>query len=109
MSTETSIKGKKVLINRNGLKVVRLNLAYREKIPEHSTTADVIVVVINGKGIFYINGDPNFIKKGDVLELQPGTLHAITATTDLELIVNHMQLKYDQIDINCDNKTCSPD
>jgi quercetin dioxygenase-like cupin family protein len=107
MNIETMIKSKKVLINRNGLKVVRLNLAYREKIPEHSTNADVVVVVINGKGIFYINGDPILLKKGDVLELKPGTLHAITATTDLELIVNHMQLKPDNIDINCDSQLCS--
>ncbi|MBS0425636.1 MAG: AraC family ligand binding domain-containing protein [Proteobacteria bacterium] len=109
MNIETIKKSKKLVINRNGLKVVRLNLARKETIPEHSADADVVVVVINGKGIFSINGQANIIKKGDVLELRPGTLHAITAVTDLELIVNHMKLKTDQVEINCESGSCSHD
>ncbi len=109
MNTEAINKSKKLVINRNGLKVVRLNLARNETIPEHSTDADVVVVVLHGRGVFYTNSQPNIIKKGDVLDLRPGTLHAITAMTDLELIVNHMQLKTDQIEINCESGSCSHD
>ena len=109
MNTEAINRSKKLVINRNGLKVVRLNLARDETIPEHSTDADVVVVAINGEGIFYTNGQAHPIKKGDVLELQPGTPHAITAMTDLELIVNHMQLKKDSIEINCESESCSHD
>jgi quercetin dioxygenase-like cupin family protein len=108
MNTKTTNKSKKIVINHHGLKVLRLNLAKGEEIPEHSTDTDVVVVVIEGEAIFSTNGHSNLIKKGDIFELKPGTPHAITAITDLELIVNQMQLSTDQA-INCESESCSHD
>lgn len=108
MDTEIVSKPKKIIVSRGGLKVVRLNLAKGETIAEHSTNADVVVVVTRGEGTFYINQVPQFIKAGDVLEMQPGVPHAIMAATDLELIVNHMQLKpKEDTPISCGAETCS--
>lgn len=92
MNTDAMKIVKQVIINRNGLKVVRFNVPKDKLISEHSTDADVIIVVVRGAGVFAIDGQRNPIKQGDVIELCPGMLHAITASTDLELIVNHMYL-----------------
>lgn len=92
-----SSKPKKLIINRKGLKVVRLTLSTGESIPEHSTNADLVVVVTKGDCLFYINKSPRYITQGDVLELTPGILHAIDARSNLELIVIHMQLKLDEV------------
>lgn len=105
--TATPSKPKKLLINRNGLKVIRLTLSAGESIPEHSTNADLVVVVTKGEGIFYINKSPQQIAQGDVLDLTPGIPHAIDAKHDLELIVTHTQLKLDDPAISCGSEPCS--
>lgn len=93
-------KPKKLLLNRKGLKVIRLTLSQGESIPEHATNADLVVTVTKGEGLFYINKTPQPITQGDVLDLTPGVPHAIDAKSDLELIVTHMQLK-DDSEISC--------
>ena len=101
MKTENPSKPKKLLINRDGLKVMRLTVAKGNSIPEHATNADLVIVVVKGEGVFYINQHAHPIKQGDVLELTPGVPHAIDATNDLEIIVTHMQLKLEHDDISC--------
>lgn len=98
---------KQVLINRNGLKVIRLKLPKGEMIPEHSSNADVLAVVVSGEGIFFINGQLNPIQQGEVIELHPEMLHSIVALTNLELIVNQMQLKTDKVKMACDIDSCT--
>lgn len=105
--SESNQIAKKLLINRNSLKVVRLCLAPGEVIPEHSTNADVVVTVVKGKGIFTINGVSNAINQGDVLDLQPKIPHAITARDELELIVVHMHLTQQKTEISCGAEACS--
>lgn len=93
MKTESTSTPKKTLINRSGLKVFRLTVAKGNSIAEHSTNADLVIVVTKGDGVFYINQHPHPIQQGDVLDLAPEVPHAIDATSDLEIIVTHMQLK----------------
>jgi len=106
-NTITPTKPKKLLINRDGLKVIRLTLSAGESIPEHSANADLVVVVTKGEGVFYINKSPHHITQGDVLELTPEIPHAIDAKSDLEFIVTHMQLKLNEPEISCGSETCS--
>jgi len=94
-------KPKKLLINRDGLKVIRLTLPKGKSIPEHSTNTDLVVVVVKGEGIFFINNNPKPIAQGDVFDLKPNVLHAVSAKSDLELIVTHVHLKSDHSDIAC--------
>lgn len=101
MNKESAEKPKKLIINRKGLKVMRLTLAAGKSIPEHATNADLVVVVTKGQGIFYINNIPHPISHGDVLDLTPGVPHSIQAQSDLELIVTHMHLKLDQPEVSC--------
>lgn len=107
MNIETSSKPKKLIINRDGLKVIRLTLTQGESIPEHSTNADLVIVVVKGEGIFYINNNPKSIAQGDVLDLAPEVPHAISATSNLELIVTHMHLKLNHADISCGACVCA--
>jgi quercetin dioxygenase-like cupin family protein len=105
MNKENAENPKKLLINRKGLKVVRLTLAAGGSIPEHSTNADLVVVTVKGEGIFYINKKPTPIKQGEVIELAPNILHAIDAKSDLELIVTHMHLASETAEVMCGDKS----
>lgn len=105
MNKEKDRLVKELVLQHDGLKVIRLKLLQNQTIPEHATHADVVIIGINGEGIFAIDGKQTSIKKGDVIHLKPDTKHAITATTDLELIVNLMQLK--PVELNCDSPSCS--
>jgi quercetin dioxygenase-like cupin family protein len=106
MNNTPASKPKKLLVSRNGLKVIKMTLTEGESVPEHSTNADLVVVVTKGQGTFYINNNPHPISQGDVLDLAPGVSHAIQAQSDLELIVTHMHLKLDQPEIFC-GASCS--
>lgn len=107
-NSNDSMKPKKLLINRQGLKVIRLTLSKDESIPEHSTNADVVVIVTKGNGVFYINDSAQDITQGDVIDLTPNLPHAIVAKSDLELIVTHMQLKKnDSQETGCGTESCS--
>jgi quercetin dioxygenase-like cupin family protein len=104
--SEPNQKAKKLLINRDGLKVIRLCLNQGETLPEHATNADVVVTVLNGEGTFTIEGVPQAIKSGDVLDLKPNVPHAVIAKEALELIVVHMHLAQQQAEVSCGTDTC---
>lgn len=63
-------------------------------LPEHSTSASVVVTVIKGEGTFTLNGQARPITQGDIIHMQPNAPHSVTAANnDLELVVVKMQLK----------------
>jgi quercetin dioxygenase-like cupin family protein len=83
---------KTLLINRDGLKVIQINLAKGETLPEHMADADVIVTVVKGRGVFTIKGIAKAITQGDVIDMLPNVLHAVEAQDALEIVVVQMQL-----------------
>jgi quercetin dioxygenase-like cupin family protein len=91
MSHDSPINAQAVL-TRDNLKVMRIKIAKGAALAEHSTHTDAIVTVIKGKGTFTIKGKPRAIVTGDVIDLQPNDLHAVSADEELELIVIKMQL-----------------
>lgn len=81
-----------LLIDQESLKVIRINLAKGEILPEHTANADVVVVVVKGRGVFTIQGVAKAITSGDVLDMLPNIPHAVEAQEELEIIVTQMQL-----------------
>jgi hypothetical protein len=76
--SEPNQKAKNLLINRDGVKVIRLCLNQGEALPGHATHADVAVNVP----------------------------HAVIAQEALELIVVHMHLAQQQAEVSCGIDTC---
>lgn len=81
-----------IIIKRNNLKVVRLQVNAGETVPEHSANAHVVIVPIKGEGTFTINQVPQPILTGEIIEMEPNMPHSVEAKTDLELMVIQMQL-----------------
>lgn len=83
---------KSAVFNRDGVKAVRLQIAAGATVPTHSSNADVIAVVVQGRGRFVVNDEPIDLKPGVVVDMKPGTPHSIEASETLELIVLHCRL-----------------
>lgn len=83
---------KEVLQATDPLKIVRLEIPAGGSVPEHHANVDVVVTVVRGTGIFTLGNDPRAIKQGDVVVMPPKAPHAISAQSDLELVVVHARL-----------------
>ena len=84
---------KAMLVERDGLKVVRLTLPPDVEIPEHHANVDVIVTVVRGTGTFTVAGVPRQITAGDIVEMLPRVRHSLRAGEDeLELVVVHARI-----------------
>lgn len=78
---------KTMLIKRDKLRVIRLELQAGAAVPEHAANAHVVIVPLKGQGTFTINKTPHPISAGTVLEMEPNVPHAVKAETDLEIMV----------------------
>ncbi|WP_141604623.1 sugar phosphate nucleotidyltransferase [Terrilactibacillus laevilacticus] len=68
--------------------------------------------IVNGEGLFAIDGEIKPVKVGDVLSIPQGVAHAIKATTDLELIevqtgsqlveadINRIYMTWEEVELN---------
>jgi quercetin dioxygenase-like cupin family protein len=74
------------------LKVVRLRVPAGGAIPEHHSNVDVVVTVVSGTGDFTVEGRPRAVRAGDVVVMRPKERHAISAQSDLELVVVHARV-----------------
>lgn len=87
----SDIKKEPLSVSDN-LKVVRLQVRAGGNVPEHHSNVDVVVTVVRGTGDFTVEGKPRAIGPGDVIVMAPQARHAISAATDLELVVVHARL-----------------
>lgn len=83
---------KRIVVDRDGLKVVRLTVATGAEVPEHHSNVDVVVVVVRGAGTFTVDGVTRAIAPGDVVEMAPRVRHSLRADLELELVVTHARL-----------------
>lgn len=74
------------------IKVVRLQVPAGSAVPEHHSNVDVVATVIRGEGIFTVEGRAQQVRRGDVVVMHPKQRHAITAETDLEIVVVHARV-----------------
>ncbi len=86
-STERRPFHRETVVQREGLEVLRLVVPAGSAVPEHHATADVVVVVVGGSGVFTVAGEPRRIGRGDVIDMAPAVRHAIVAEEDLTLVV----------------------
>src|SRR6185312_5957990 len=87
----TDIKKEPLSVSDN-LKVVRLQVRAGGKVPEHHSNVDVVVTIVRGAGDFTVEGKPRAVSAGDVIVMAPQVRHAISADSDLEMVVVHARL-----------------
>ncbi|MCC2644763.1 MAG: cupin protein [Burkholderiales bacterium] len=85
-------KVKGVLVSAPGLKVIKLKIHAGSELSEHHSNSTVVIVCVDGDGIFTIGFTQHEIKTGEVIYMKPFEKHSVKAITDLTLIINHMDL-----------------
>lgn len=94
-------KTKGILVSAPGLKVVKLKLHAGNELPEHHSNSTVVIVCIEGEGIFKIKDAQHEIQTGGIIYMKPFENHSVKAITDLTLIINHMDLDSSPQEVTC--------
>lgn len=76
-----------ILMERMGLRLLRLDLPPGEGLPSHVAARDVAIVVVKGTGRVSVNGRVVAVDVGSVVGLLPGEKHGIEADSALGVIV----------------------
>ena len=70
-----------------GADVLNIQLRAGEKIPEHHTDNEVLIIVQFGEVRFIIEGIEEILTQDTILALNPSEKHSLEAITDVRLIV----------------------
>ncbi|WP_203340068.1 cupin domain-containing protein [Planococcus beijingensis] len=68
-------------------KVVNMQLQTGEKIAEHDSAADVVIIVRSGKVSFNVEGQTVEVTPDTILHLNPKEKHSLTAIEPSDLLV----------------------
>lgn len=68
-------------------KVVNIQLQTGEKIAEHDSAADVVIIVRNGKVLFKVEGQSVEATPDTILHMEPKEKHSLTAMEPSDLLV----------------------
>lgn len=75
------------LIDEDKLQITHLQIKKGDEVPSHKSDKNVIVVIYNGKVNFTGENGSEIIIPGDIINMQPNELHALSAIEDSDLIV----------------------
>ena len=76
-----------VVVQRTGLRLVRMALPEGQALPPHHADADVALIVTQGRGRITVGARSFTVGSGSVIAVDPGQLHAIYADTALDVVV----------------------
>jgi len=68
-------------------RVTQLQFKAGTEMPTHSATTRALVIVLSGRGHFDFSGTIQPLHERQVLHMEPGEPHSVTAETDMELLV----------------------
>ncbi len=77
----------KVLTNRQGYRLVLLNLRKGQGVPEHANKGIVTVYAVKGHITFYDGSTPVDLHAGEVVQIEANTPHHLEAHEDSSLLV----------------------
>ncbi|MBW4518298.1 MAG: cupin domain-containing protein [Scytolyngbya sp. HA4215-MV1] len=77
---------RKYLVKRPQHQAMLICLQAGIQIPEHTSTYDGFITVIQGRGVFVLAGQAVALEPGVFIELPANTLHALTAVEDLAIL-----------------------
>ncbi|MGO1540172.1 MAG: cupin domain-containing protein [Luteimonas sp.] len=68
-------------------RVMQLQLRAGTALPAHAAPERVLVIVLGGRGRFDFEGGQVPLRERQVLHMDPGETHGVTAETDLDLLL----------------------
>lgn len=75
------------LIDEDKLQITHLQIKKGDEVPIHKSDKNVIVVIYNGKVNFTGENGSEIIVPGDIINMEPNELHALSAIEDSDLMV----------------------
>lgn len=77
----------KRVLQAAGITVIRLSFAQGQIMREHSTTAPLVVQILEGQIVFRIAGDELEMHAGAVLYVEPNERHELEARSDAHVLL----------------------
>jgi len=78
----------KVLLKSDDFNHTLFCMAKATDISEHTSTRDAFVTVLQGKGVFFLNGEEIALKPGMFLFIPANTPHAVRADDNLAILLS---------------------
>lgn len=75
------------LIDEENLQVTHLQIKKGEEVPSHKSDKNVVVVIYKGRVNFSGENGKEIIVPGDIINMEPGEIHALEALEDSNLMV----------------------
>lgn len=75
------------LIDEDKLQITHLQIKKGDEVHSHKSDKNVIVVIYNGKVNFTGENGSEIIIPGDIINMEPNELHALSAIEDSDLMV----------------------
>jgi quercetin dioxygenase-like cupin family protein len=77
----------KTLVQNQAVSITLFAFAKDEEISTHKSDGDALVTVLEGSGLFTVNGKEHLLQAGDSLVMPAGLPHAIYADKDFKWIL----------------------
>ena len=78
----------KLIAQRESAVLALLSLDKDVIIPEHSTTGEAFITVLEGEGIFNLNGTEYHLEPGKSIIIPANMKHSVKALTKLKFLLN---------------------
>jgi len=77
----------KVLIKSKNIDVTLFNMARNTEMDEHTSTKRAIVQVLEGKGIFNLDGENMIMKPGVIINMPKNAVHSLKAKKNTSFLL----------------------
>jgi len=77
----------RTLLRTAAMRVVLFGFAEGQELSEHASTAQVLIEILSGRCEFFLDGQPNQLKAGDLLHMPPNLSHAVKATEKFSMLL----------------------
>jgi quercetin dioxygenase-like cupin family protein len=78
----------RTLLRTANSRVVLFGFAEGQELTEHTSTQHAVIQILSGECEFYLAGQPNALKAGDLLYMPPHMAHAVKATTQFSMLLS---------------------
>jgi quercetin dioxygenase-like cupin family protein len=81
----------RTLLRTPGSRAVLFGFAAGQELTEHTSTQHALIQVLSGECDFFLAGQPNRLKAGDLLYMPPHMPHAVKAVTQFSMLLTLMK------------------
>lgn len=77
---------KELLFDSEKMRVILFNLEKGQEIPPHTSTSEVLMYVVKGRGQFFVGDDVEEVEEGSLVVCKPEESHGMSATDRMTVL-----------------------